>query len=522
MRDFGLAIPDEQYRRLQRHLDRADGQEELCFFLWKMSAGAKRDSALVVDLVLPGPGDRHVHGNVSFESAYFLRACRMASRVGAGVGLVHSHPGGSGWQEMSQDDVAAERGHARQAAVLTEQSLVGVTWAGRDGVMSCRRWTAERGNAVRQDASVVRVVGGQLLTFMPMRATSLVQESLQRRSIQSWGWEAQRSLASLNVVVVGAGSVGAQVVESLARTGFGRVTIMDFDRVKTHNLDRLLHANHWHVRLRAFKAAVALRAARRSATHPSPQFDAMKASACEVEGIARLKDADLVFSCVDRPAARATLNALAYAHLIPVVDGGVMVDPGRTRIRGAEWRSHVAAPGRKCLQCLGQYDPALVQADRDGLLDDPSYLSALPEDHSLRRGENVYAFSSAAAAHMVLAALRMLLAPAGVADVGAELGHFATGTSDLDISPCQAGCQFPSMIATGDASGRPVAARHVVAERERAEFTSTLSRLIARRGRPNSWMSTIRQVFERLPRPDSSRTRTLRGDPPESKRASGR
>ena len=83
-------------------------QEHLCFGLWRPSQGKDRFTAIVSDLILPNPGDVHLHGNASFEGRYLTRATREAKRKGAGLVMMHSHPG-TGWQDLSNPDIFAER-----------------------------------------------------------------------------------------------------------------------------------------------------------------------------------------------------------------------------------------------------------------------------------------------------------------------------------------------------------------------------------------------------------------------------
>jgi hypothetical protein len=61
-------------RVAREHLLRRDRQEDLCFALWFPSRGRTRTTALIHRLILPREGDRNVHGNASFEHAFFERA----------------------------------------------------------------------------------------------------------------------------------------------------------------------------------------------------------------------------------------------------------------------------------------------------------------------------------------------------------------------------------------------------------------------------------------------------------------
>lgn len=468
---LSVALTDSTHRQLASHLTREDGQEDLCFGLWRPSTGRDRRTALVHGVILPEPGERQVHGNVSFAPAYFERSLGLALKADAGLAFMHSHPAGRGWQGMSSDDIDAERGHAAPALAATGLPLVGMTLATADGRWSARAWEKTASRAYeRRDCLNVRTVGSRLsLSFNPDLAPAPPPLEEQLRTRSAWGDAVQDDIARLRVGVVGLGSVGGLVAETLARTGVAHLRLIDFDAVERHNLDRLVHATGGDIG-RA-KVEVAAQRLRLSATAREPQIEPLELSVAESDGLAAALDCDVLFSCVDRPWARHVLNFIAYTHLIPVVDGGILVEITKRRLmRSANWKAHIAAPGRRCLECLGQYDPALVEAERHGDFDDPAYIERLPGDHPIKRTENVFAFGLGCAGLQVGQLLSMIVAPSGVSDYGAQNYHFVSGTIDLDTRGCNRGCPFSGgLLAQGDRSGFVVAGAHTAAESARRE-----------------------------------------------------
>lgn len=500
-----VAMTTATHRILSGHLLRADGQEDLAFALWRPSSGRSRRTALLTDVLLPRPGERTVHGNVGFGPRFLERAFDEALAAGAGISFLHSHPGGRGWQGMSGDDVAAEEGIAAQVLAVTGLPLVGLTMAG-DGRPSARFWQRVSPRRFERDSCEnVRVVGDQLVvTYDPkLRPTPPLRPSLER-TVSAWGEAAQADFARLRVGIIGAGNVGQIVAEALARTGVERLRLIDFDSVKTVNLDRLLHADERDVALGRAKVEGLARRLLRSSRAAMPQIEALELSVVEPDGYEAALDCDVLFSCVDRPWPRAVLNFLAYAHLIPVVDGGIVA---RTKadgsMRGADWRAHIAAPGRRCLECLGQYDPGLVQAEREGYFDDPTYIAGLPRDHPARRNENVFAFGLADASLEVLQLVSMSVAPSGVADVGAQTYHLSTGWIDTDERACEPRCLYASspLLAAGDTASFVVTGEHEAATRERSDRLHRRSMFRVRALRAAGRVGDVLgQLFDRVAR----------------------
>jgi hypothetical protein len=445
---LSAAMTADLDRRLGEHLHPARDQEDLAFAYWRPSVGLTRYTAVVSEVVWPRPHERILRGNVSFLGEYVERVLAGVP-AGAGVALLHGHLG-PGWQDMSQDDVRAEQVRlAGAVAGRTGLPVLGLT-RGTDGAWSARLWLRSAPRIWdRRWADSVRVVGRSLaVTRRPGWQSEIGANQVATAS--AWGREAQSAIAATRVAIVGLGSVGSLVAEALARTGVRSITYVDFDRIETRNLDRTLGAAAADVAAGLMKVQVALRAGHSASTAARPELRTVPESLLSEAGLQAVLDADVVFSCVDRPLPRHVLNALALGHLIPVIDGGILV---RVRADGrplhVDWRIHAVGPERTCLVCLGAVRRSDIALDRAGLLDDPDYIAGLSEqDRSVLSRRNVFSFSMSVAAHEILQFVGVVTGLATIGGTSPQAYHAYPGTmSQLEDPGCEAECEYVALTA---------------------------------------------------------------------------
>ena len=450
---FGVTFTSEASsaasKHLLKHFKENRMQEDLCFALWRPSTSKFHRTALIDEIILPQRNERSLHGNASFQPEYLGRAIQIALKKKVGLAFMHSHPG-TGWQSMSSTDVEAERDVLGYPAGATGFPLVGLT-IGSDGYWSARFWERQGGEMQRNWCEKVRVVGpnSYRIHFNDNVSQLPQRRDILRRTYDTWGTKSQNDISRLKVGIVGLGSVGCIVAESIARIGVAQVTLIDPDRVEVHNLDRLLYANVKDIG--KLKVELAERQMRRNATSESVRINALPMSIHNENAYVEVLDCDIIFSCVDRPVARDVLNYVANAHLIPVIDGGVAVETDRRndRLFSAHWRAHIVTPYHQCMRCNGQYNSSDVIMELDGSLDDPSYVRNLPTEE--RRGnQNVFPFSQGVAAMEVNLMLRYLIAQDWWPLVRQQEYQFLTGESRVINEECQPHCSFRQRRAVGD------------------------------------------------------------------------
>ena len=455
---YEAVLPQHAYEQardhLLQHVWKNRLQEDLCFCLWNPSTGKNRYSAIITDIIKPIEGDRVLNGNAAFETDYLSRAVHLANNRGMGLAFMHNHftPG---WQDMSPEDIVAERDRIAPAAASTKLPLVGLTM-GTDGSMSARLWIDRNQSKPAWCRKVRHMESGRMgvtcneSDFPPYRRRPQLQ-----RTIDSWGLAMQEKMARLRIGIIGLGSVGAMVVESLARMGVESLLLIDADEVKPHNLDRLLHANRDDVN--SHKVEIAERHARRAATAKNFQVTAIAGNLQNEICYRAALDCDLLFSCVDRPLPKDLLNHIAYTHCIPVVFGGIFIDNKASgRLAQANWSTSIIGPGYQCLRCDRQYTTSDVVQERDGTWDDPEYLKTSGEAEAIPRNQNVFPLSAHLGSAMVLEMVRFLIAEDWwPAKSGKTTHSFISGHQERSLSACSPHCVVHQRAGKGDTEPYP-------------------------------------------------------------------
>ena len=263
------------------------------------------------------------------------------------------------------------------------------------------------------------------------------------------GQDSQNKISRLRVGIVGLGSVGCIVAEAMARIGVAQITLIDPDKVEEHNLDRLLYGTVKDIG--RLKVELASEAILRNATAERIRVNALPTSVHNSEAYKAALDCDIIFSCVDRPLPRDVLNYIAQAHMIPVIDGGVSVETDRSKDRlfSAHWRAHLVTPYHQCLQCNGQYNSSDVIMELDGSIDDPSYISNLPESER-DTNQNVFPFSMSVAGMEVNLMIRYILSSDWWPLVQQQDYQFVTANMRTVNEACNPYCSFREIRAQGD------------------------------------------------------------------------
>ena len=170
---------------------------------------------------------------------------------------------------------------------------------------------------------------------IPVIAPAWGEEVLSQLS-----WFKLDRLKQANVMVVGCGALGNEVLKHLVLFGVGHLVIVDFDVVESTNLTRSVLFRREDAETGRPKVLVA--ADRLREINPSVHILPLQGDICHDIGLGLLRQMDVVVGCVDNRWARYCLNRLCMRAGVPWVDGG---------IDGLEGTARVFMPGKNCYAC---------------------------------------------------------------------------------------------------------------------------------------------------------------------------
>jgi sulfur-carrier protein adenylyltransferase/sulfurtransferase len=138
------------------------------------------------------------------------------------------------------------------------------------------------------------------------------------------GAEGQARLSAAHVLVVGAGGLGVPVLQYLTGAGVGRITLVDGDRIATHNLHRQpLYRMDQVGRFKAEAAAEAL-----AALNPEVTVEPVTTWLDPANAPVLVARADLVMDCADTFAASLTLSDACMAAGKPLIAASALAMSG--------------------------------------------------------------------------------------------------------------------------------------------------------------------------------------------------
>ena len=149
-----------------------------------------------------------------------------------------------------------------------------------------------------------------------------------------YGKSALERFRAAHVCVIGVGGVGSWIVEALARTAIGKLTLIDLDNVAESNVNRQIQA----LTTTIGQAKIDALNARIHAINPFCEVTLVE-DFIEPDNLAELignKGFDYVVDAIDSVKAKAALVAFCRDHAIPLVmigSAGGQVDPTKIEVR---------------------------------------------------------------------------------------------------------------------------------------------------------------------------------------------
>ncbi len=348
-----LAFAGIQHECLRAHLFPGDGLEAAAILLCSRSA-PPRIRLLVREIILVPHAACSTRraDSLTWPGHYIEQALDRAETEDLTVVPIHSHPGG--YFAFSESDDVSDRGvmagllqnhgHFHGSAIMVPNGAVRARWYGHD--------------IQPKPIELVAVAGHDLLYWWEGERSS-------GHRPMAFTSDMRRELGRLTAGFIGVSGTGSVSAEQGCRLGFGRVKLIDFDRVELKNLTRILNSTLRDARTKRLKVEAFAEAV--SSYRGEGVAEAIPLSIMTRDAVIAAGQCDVLFCGVDSLEARQIADLISIAFLLPLFDVGVVIpvrDAGGVQAIGDVCgRIDYVQPGRSTLGDRGIYTPESLRAE---------------------------------------------------------------------------------------------------------------------------------------------------------------
>lgn len=343
-----LVIPEALHAKAYSHLLQ-DEAEHLAFFLCSASSAGDEAVFLAREVILVPDSDLEgdLQYGLSLKLEGLLAVVNQAVKKKLVLVEAHSHPFSEFPRFSGYDMEGFEEIVPYMLDSMPRSPYAATVW-GRSGITGLA-WTAWPREGSALSISIFRKQGVR----WPSISVDLARgDKRHDRQVRMLGKAATATIRKLKIAVVGLSGLGSHAAQQLAHLGARRFILIDPEAVDETNLNRLVGARPTDVgRPKVEVMADLIKGVSTSAEVLPIAADLRTRAALDA-----LKDADLVFGCIDNDGARLVLNELCLAYRIPFIDCGVEATVDDGALQEAGGRVNFILPEGPCLHCMGQLD----------------------------------------------------------------------------------------------------------------------------------------------------------------------
>lgn len=346
MLDVKITFLQKTFQELLKALT-WDGKERTAYVLCKTSIHEEKVKLLPRKVIAPTKKDyvSRSPGHYELTKDFIDKAFNEAIQTQSDIIQCHVHPGDPAY--FSGVDRRTEPEFMRHIAENIDGIIHGSIVFG-NSLDTLDAWYFDRQNLdVLPIQKVVVIAPQELDVYVPKRSplSKLARQEAavnNDRTKQIFSEESLQKLRALDIGIVGASSLGAPLIEFIARDNYHSLLIADNDIIDETNLNRLPQTTRESIGQK--KASFYAEKARNIndqliVTHYDKSF-------YDLEVQKAFMWPDVIFGAVDS-AARLSMNRVALANLIPYFDFGAGI--GSSFVGG---QMYSVIPGRRvCLAC---------------------------------------------------------------------------------------------------------------------------------------------------------------------------